>query len=40
MADTNALEILYNPYDKTNQVDAEFKIGTQYKYAELVGLGY
>lgn len=40
MADTNALEILYNPYDKTNQVDAEFKIGTQYKYAELVGIGY
>lgn len=40
MADTNALEILYNPFEKTNQVDAEFKIGTQYKYAELVGIGY
>jgi hypothetical protein len=40
MADTNSLEIIYNPFDKTNQVDAEFKIGTQYKYAELVSIAY
>lgn len=40
MADTNSLEILYNPFDKTNQIDAEFKIGTQYKYAELTAIAY
>lgn len=40
MADTNSLEILYNPYAKTNQVDAEFKIGTQFKYDELTAIAY
>lgn len=40
MADTNSLEILYNPYEKTNQVDAEFKIATNYKYDELTVIAY
>jgi hypothetical protein len=40
MADTNSLEIIYNPYEKTNQIDAEFKIGTQYKYDELTAIAY
>jgi hypothetical protein len=40
MADTNSLEILYNPYEKTNQIDAEFKIATNYKYDELTVIAY
>lgn len=35
LAATNTLEILYNPYQKTNQIDAEFKMGTQFIYDEL-----
>lgn len=40
MSDTTSLEILYNPYEKINQIDAEFKIGTQYKYPELTAIAY
>lgn len=40
LADTNSVEIIYNPFEKTNQIDAEFKIATQYKYDELTVIAY
>ncbi len=40
LAATNTLEILYNPYTKLNQIDAEFKMGTQFIYNELTVVAY
>lgn len=40
LSDTTTVEVLYNPYEKNNQIDAEFKLGTQIPYNELVAVAY
>lgn len=40
LSEMNQLKIIYNPFNENNQIDAQFVMGTQFGYPELIIVAY